>query len=52
MADEEVRFEYIYQTMHEKEEKQTKKLLDEPTVEMVYCYSIFNCLFNCCFLYE
>jgi hypothetical protein len=47
MEDEDLRFENIYQPM---QDKQTKKLLDEPTVEMFYCYSIFNCLFSCCFL--
>ena len=47
MADENVRFENIYNYMNEADDKQTKKLIDEPSVESFYCYNILNCLFTC-----
>jgi hypothetical protein len=52
MADQDLQFENIYESMNEKDVKQRRKLLNEPSVETFYCYSILNCLFTCCFLYE
>ncbi len=49
MEDEDIRFENIYKSMDEKEDNQTKKLLnkhDTPPVDIFWCCNIFNWVFN------
>jgi len=43
MADEELQFENIYRPM---EDKQTTKLLNEPSIDIFWCCNIFNWVFN------
>jgi len=47
MEDEELHFENIYQSMEQKEYKQTTKLLNNSdSVDIFWCCNIFNWVFN------
>jgi len=53
-TDINLKFENIYCKMNEKEDKQTKKLIDEPvstaSADPFFCSNICDCLLGCCFL--
>jgi len=50
-SDINFKHEEIYCNMDEKEDKQTKKLLNDPVAaDPFFCSNICNCLFGCCFL--